>query len=60
MKAISFQINRETERQMTQLAAKWGLPSQRHVTAVIERVITTMYLLDIVIAADDEGEEGDR
>ena len=47
MKQISIQITDETARQMTQLAEKWGLPPQRHNTAVIERTVATIFMLEL-------------
>ena len=43
MKAISIQLADETERQLRELAALWGLPPVRHNTAVIERAIERVY-----------------
>jgi hypothetical protein len=47
MKQISIQITDETARQMAKLARRWGLPPTRHNTAVIERAIATIYILEI-------------
>jgi predicted transcriptional regulator len=47
MKQISIQITDETARQIAALAKQWGLPSQRHNTAVIERAIATLFMLEI-------------
>jgi hypothetical protein len=47
MKQISIQITGETARQMEKLAKRWGLPPARHNTAVIERAIATIYILEI-------------
>ncbi len=47
MKQISIQITGETARQIAGLAGHWGLTPQRHNTAVIERAVATMYLLEI-------------
>lgn len=47
MKQISIQITDETARQMAQLATRWGLPTERHNTAVIERTIATVFMLEV-------------
>jgi hypothetical protein len=47
MKQISIQITGETARQIAGLADHWGLAPQRHNTAVIERAVATMYLLEV-------------
>ncbi len=46
MKQISIQITSETARQIAFLAQHWGYPDQRHNTAVIERAINTIYMLE--------------
>lgn len=46
MKQISIQIADETARQIATLAEHWGYPKQRHNTAVIERAINTIYMLE--------------
>jgi hypothetical protein len=46
MKQISIQITNETARQIAFLAQHWGYPEQRHNTAVIERAINTIYMLE--------------
>ena len=46
MKQISIQIADETARQISLLAKYWGYPAQRHNTAVIERAINTIYMLE--------------
>jgi len=46
MKQISIQIADETARQIASLAKYWGYPTQRHNTAVIERAINTIYMLE--------------
>lgn len=46
MKQISIQITNETARQIAFLAEHWGYPEQRHNTAVIERAINTIYMLE--------------
>jgi len=46
MKQISIQITNETARQIAFLAKLWGYPTQRHNTAVIERAINTIYMLE--------------
>ncbi len=46
MKQISIQITDETARQIAFLAKYWGYPEQRHNTAVIERAINTIYMLE--------------
>lgn len=46
MKQISIQIADETARQIAWLAEYWGYPSQRHNTAVVERAINTIYMLE--------------
>lgn len=51
MKQISIQITDETARQMSQLAALWGLPPERHNTPVIERAVATIFMLEIGYAA---------
>ena len=53
MKQISLQLSAETERQMAQLAVRWELPSQRHVTAIMERVVAMMTLLESVDSSDE-------
>jgi hypothetical protein len=47
VKQISIQITNETARQIADLAVLWGLPKQRHNTAVIERTVATIYMLEI-------------
>jgi hypothetical protein len=47
VKQISIPVTNLTARQMASLAAKWGLPEQRYNTAVIERAVTTIYMLEI-------------
>jgi hypothetical protein len=46
MKQISIQIADETARQIAHLAELWGYPGQRHNTAVIERAVNTLYMLE--------------
>lgn len=46
MKQISIQITNETARQIAFLAQLWGYPEQRHNTAVVERAINTIYMLE--------------
>ena len=47
MKQISIQITNETARQIARLAKQWGLAPQRHNTAVIERAVATMFMLEV-------------
>ena len=47
MKQISIQITDETARQIARLAACWGLPEVRHNTAVVERAVATVFMLEI-------------
>jgi truncated hemoglobin YjbI len=47
MKQISIQITDETARQMARLAKYWGLPPERHNTAVIERAVATIFMFEI-------------
>ena len=47
MKQISIQIANETARQIAWLAEYWGYAPQRHNTAVIERTINTIYMLEV-------------
>jgi hypothetical protein len=47
MKQISIQITDETARQIARLAGYWGLPQERHNTAVIERAVATIFMLEI-------------
>lgn len=47
MKQISIQITDETARQIKRLASYWGCAPQRHNTAVIERAIATIYMLEV-------------
>ncbi len=47
MKQISIQITEETARQIAALAQRWGLSPERHNTAVIERAVATIWLLEI-------------
>ena len=47
VKQISIQITNETARQIAGLADRWGLPRQRHNTAVIERAIALVHMLEI-------------
>lgn len=47
VKQISVQITGETARQMADLAEHWGLPTQRHNTAVIERAVAMVHMLEI-------------
>ncbi len=46
MRQISVQIADETARQIAWLAEYWGYAPQRHNTAVIERAINTLYMLE--------------
>ena len=46
MKQISIQIADETARQIAWLAEYWGYAPQRHNTAVIERAVNTLYMLE--------------
>ena len=56
MKKISVQLNAETIRQMEQLASLWGLPPQRHSTAVIERSLATVFMFDAPWKSEAVGE----
>ena len=47
MKQISIQVTNETARQIAGLAERWGLPQQRHNTAVIERAVAMVYMLEV-------------
>ena len=47
MKQISIQITDITARQMAALAEHWGLAQQRHNTAVVERAVATVHLLEV-------------
>jgi hypothetical protein len=47
VKQISVQITNETARQIADLAGHWGLPRQRHNTAVIERAVAVVHMLEI-------------
>ena len=47
MKQISIQITDETARQIAKLAQQWGYPTQRHNTAVVERAVNTIFMLEI-------------
>lgn len=47
MKQISIQITDETARQIAKLARYWGLPAERHNTAVIERAVATIFMLEV-------------
>lgn len=47
MKQVSIQITDETARQMAALADRWGLAPQRHNTAVLERAVATMFMLEV-------------
>ena len=47
VKQISIQITAETARQMAELAVHWGLPGQRHNTAVVERAVAVVHGLEI-------------
>ena len=47
MKQISIPITDLTARQMASLAQRWGLPDKRYNTAVIERAVTTIFMLEI-------------
>lgn len=47
MKQISIQIADETARQIAWLAEYWGYTAQRHNTAVIERTVNTIYMLEV-------------
>ena len=47
MKQISIQVTDETARQMEKLARRWGLSPTRHNTAVIERAVATIFILEI-------------
>lgn len=47
MKQISIQITNETARQIAALAEQWGLAPSRHNTAVIERAVATVFMLEV-------------
>ena len=47
MKQISIQVTDETARQIAALARQWGLPPERHNTAVIERAVATVFMLEV-------------
>lgn len=47
MKQISIQITDETARQIAALAGQWGLAPERHNTAVIERAVATIFMLEV-------------
>jgi hypothetical protein len=47
VRQISIQITAETARQIADLAARWGLPSRRHNTPVVERAVATIYMLEV-------------
>lgn len=47
MAQISIQVTTETARQMDDLAAHWGLPPVRHNTAVVERTVALVHMLEI-------------
>lgn len=47
MKQISIQITDETARQIAALAEQWGLAPERHNTAVIERAVATIFMLEV-------------
>jgi predicted transcriptional regulator len=46
MNQISIQLDDETKRQMSQLAAWWGLPDVRHNTPVISRAVEQMLMIE--------------
>lgn len=46
MNQTTIQIDDETRRRMEQLAAWWGLPEQRHITAVIQAAVSQMLAIE--------------
>ena len=46
MNHISIQLDEETKRHISQLAAWWGLPEQRHNTPVISRAIDLVVTIE--------------
>jgi hypothetical protein len=46
VKQISIQIADETARQIAWLAEHWGYSAQRHNTAVVERAVNTLFMLE--------------
>lgn len=47
MKKISIHLDDETVEQMQQLAHRWGLPDVRHNTAVIQRCVERVWMLEM-------------
>lgn len=46
MNQTTIQLDDETKRQMSQLAAWWGLPDVRHMSPVISRAIDQMIVIE--------------
>lgn len=46
MNQTTIQLDDETKRRMEQLAAWWGLPGQRHITAVIQQSVTQALMIE--------------
>lgn len=46
MNQTTIQLDDETRRRMEQLAAWWGLPEQRHVTAVIQATVAQQVMVE--------------
>lgn len=47
MKKLSIHVDDETVEQMKELADLWGLPDIRHNTAVIQRCVERVWMLEL-------------
>lgn len=55
----SVQLSAVTRKQMRELARLWGMPEQRHATAVIRRAIEIAYQQQIAAARTGATEQGE-
>lgn len=46
MNQTTIQIDDETKRRMEQLAAWYGLPNQRHVTAILQTAVLQLHAIE--------------
>jgi predicted transcriptional regulator len=46
MNQTTIQIDDETKRRMTQLAAWYGLPNSRHVTAILQTAVQQLHAIE--------------
>lgn len=57
MKQISITPDDETIEQIRQLAELWGMPEQRHNTAVIQRCVERVWMLELGGKKMEEAEQ---